>query len=112
MSLKTDRFIQTMLYTSLFYDSKPDEKPVDGFKIYEDGTMSYRANNGLLREVEVVENHPGILSVSIFDVKSNEPYRSLNMRYEKSYCTHCHADTIHALNEGRFYCTECGTYST
>lgn len=108
--LKTDRFIQTMLYGELFDRSAPGSMPDKGFQIYEDGTISYETREGLIREVEVTESQPGILNVKIIDVRSNDILEVLSMKYEKSHCLKCTANTIHAFKKGRCYCTECGTY--
>lgn len=108
MSLKTDRFVQTMLYTQLHYSSEDKDLPDEGFTIYEDGTMSYKTRSGLVREVEVCEKQVGILEVKIIDIKSNEIIELYNMKYEKFECESCESKTIHGVNEKRIYCTECG----
>lgn len=110
MSLRCDRFIQTMLYTSLFQGSDMKDMPSEGFKIYEDGTMSFETRNGIVREVEVSEKHLGILEVKVIDVKSNNLLKLFEMNYEELHCQNCKASTIHGSNNKRLYCTECGTY--
>lgn len=110
MNLINDRFVQTMLYSSLFYGSNIKDVPAKGFKIYEDGTMSYVTRDGVIREVEVAEDGPGHLNVKVIDVLSNEIYSCFSMAYEKQECQNCNSRTIHGLNNGRLYCTECGVY--
>lgn len=111
MSLRTDGFVQTMLYGSLFYNTNPDEMPSEGFKIYDDGTMSYRTRKGFVREIEVTEPLIGTLDVKIYDVTSNDLLNVFSMHYVNLNCDKCNSYRIHAKKNNRLYCTECGTYA-
>lgn len=106
--LVTDRFAQTMLYARLAYG---DEKfiPEDGFKIYEDQTMSYEGRTGGTYEVEIRRVDDKTLEVFASDTKSNECAYSFMMKYEKLDCRICDTQTIHAARDQHWYCSECGT---
>lgn len=111
MSLRCDSFIQTMLYTYLFYESDTKDMPLEGFKIYDDNTISYETRTGVIREVEVTDKGPGTLEFRIIDVTSNELFMLFDMKYKTAYCSKCKVLTIHAISKQKWYCTECGTYN-